>query len=70
MLKLPTRRQATTLQSDAKGFLSTMKTEQPPPFEKIRFVPQQFCGARYGEILLDGARREKIDRTLERIGRI
>ena len=53
-----------------KGFLSTMKTEQHPSLGDIRFVTQQFCAARYGEMPLDGEAHEKVDRTLERIGRI
>jgi hypothetical protein len=47
-----------------------MKTEQHPPLKDIRFVTQQFCATRYGEMRLDGAAHEKDDGTLERIGRI
>ena len=71
MLKPLARQQEQRHSNQApKGFLSTMKTEQQPPLGDIRFVTQQFCAARYREMPLDGEAHEKVDRTLERIGRI
>ncbi len=68
MLKPLARRQRSN--QTPKEFLSTMKTGQHPPLEDIRFVTQQFCAARYGEMPLDGEAHEKDNGTLERIGRI